>query len=106
MIRLRRILERGHAHPVLGPIILIVLVVLVALVFLHMAQDGSATEIGAMCLALATVLGLTLLERPRSRISEPLVSARGDRGPPSVSRGRIFSPAGVSAHSRSLPLRR
>lgn len=104
MIRLRRMLERGRAHPVLGPILLIVLVLLLAFVFLHLAQD--ATEVGAMCLALATVVGLLLIERLHRRMSEPLVAVRGDRGPPAVSDARMLQPAVVAVHSRSLPLRR
>lgn len=107
MIRLRRTLERGRAHPVLGPILLIVLVLLLTIVFLHVAQDGNAaTEIGAMCVALATVLGLPLLEKLRRRFSEPLVSVRGDRGPPSVSGRPVPRAAVVAALSRTLPLRR
>lgn len=100
-------LERGRAHPVLGPILLIVLVLLLSLVFLHVAQDGNAaTGIGAICLAFATILGLPLLERGRGRLSEPLVSIRGDRGPPSVSEWHMPRPAAIAAPSRSLPLRR
>ena len=104
MIRLRCMLERGRAHPVLGPILLIVLVLLLAIVFLHIAQD--ATEVGAMCLALATVVGLLVLARLHRRMSEPLVAVRGDRGPPRVSDARTPQPAVVAVSSRTLPLRR
>lgn len=99
-------LERGRAHPLLGPILLVVLVLLLAIVFLHVAQDGNATEIGAMCLALATVLGLPLLERLHRRLSEPLVAVRGDRGPPRVSDAHILRLALVAVRSRTIPLRR
>jgi hypothetical protein len=99
-------LERGRAHPILGPILLIALVVLLAFVFLHLAEEGTAAEIGAMCLALVTVLWLPLLERPRSTPTEPLVSAASDRGPPSVREGRKPRLARAAIHSRSLPLRR
>lgn len=100
--------ERGRAHPVLGPILLVVLVVLLAMLFLHVVLDGNpATEIGAVvCLALATALGLPLLERLRSRLSQPLVSVRGDRAPPAFRNLRLPRPAVVFAGSRNLPLRR
>ena len=107
VIRLRRMLERGRAHPVLGPILLIALAVLLSLVLLHVVLDGSAAaEIGAMCLALASFLGVPLLERLRGRLSEPLGSVRGDRGPPSLCTRHVLRPAVVAVQSRSLLLRR
>lgn len=106
VIRLRLMLERGRAHPLLGPILLVVLALLLAIVFLHMALGGNATEIGAMCLALATVVGLPLLERLNTRLSEPSVAARGDRGPPWLSLLHAPRPGAVASSSQSLPLRR
>lgn len=84
MIRLRRTLERGRKHPVLGPILLIVLVLLLAMVFLHAAQEGheAATEIGAFYLAILTILGPILLERMRRTPPAAVVQVRGDRSPP------------------------
>jgi len=99
-------LERGRAHPLLGPILLVVLVLLLAVVFLHVAQDGNATEVGAMCLALATFVVLPLLERLNKRLSQPSVAARGDRGPPWLSPPPTPRPPAVASVSRSLPLRR
>lgn len=98
--------ERGRAHPLLGPILLVVLVLLLAIVFLHVAHDGNATEVGAMCLALATIVGLPLLERLYKRLSEPAVAVRGDRGPPWPSAATMPRPVAVATSSRSLPLRR
>ena len=58
MIRLRCLFERGCAHPVLGPILLLVLVLMLALLFLHFAEDGHGAEsFGALCVALAAILG-------------------------------------------------
>jgi hypothetical protein len=101
-------LERGRAHPVLGPILLIVLVLLLAMVFLHAAHDGNgaATEVGAICIAIVSSLGLLLLQRLRTHLSEPLIAVRGDRGPPSPGETPPLRPAVVAARSRSLPLRR
>lgn len=100
-------LERGLAHPVLGPVLLVALVLVLAMLFLHVAEDGNAAaEVGAMCLALATVLGLPLLERLRSGPSESLISVRGDRGPPAQAVTHTPQPAVAAAGPRSLPLRR
>jgi hypothetical protein len=108
VIRVRRILERGSAHPVFGPILLVVMVLLLAMVFLHVAGEGwdAATEIGAICLGIATVLGLVLLERMRDHFLEPVISVRGDRGPPRPSLTRLLRPIVNATGPGSLPLRR
>jgi hypothetical protein len=105
VIRLRLLLERGRAHPLLGPILLILVVAMLALVLLHAAQDdhGAATEVGALCLAISTFLGLLLLERLRRQATEPIVPVRGDRGPPSAGAPR---PRSAAMAVVTLPLRR
>lgn len=77
-------LERGRAHPILGPLVVLLLVVLLAMVIIHTALDGhdSATEVGILCVAIITVLGPLILERFRRATPGPLVLIRGDRGPP------------------------
>ena len=49
-------LERGRAHPILGPVLLVLVVLLLAMVFVHAAHDGmdAAAEVGAICVALAS----------------------------------------------------
>ncbi len=108
MIRLRRTLERSRAHPILGPILLIVLVLLLSMLFLHAAHDGmdAAIEVGAICFGIATFLGLVLLERLRRRPPEALIRVRGDRGPPSLPETYLQRPTTIAAASLSLPLRR
>jgi hypothetical protein len=78
---------------------------MLALVFLHAAQDdhGAATEVGALCLAIAAFLGFLLLERLRRQAPEPLIPVRGDRGPPSSAAPR---PLSVAMAVVTLPLRR
>lgn len=98
--------ERGSAHPVFGPILLVVVVLLLAMVFLHAAQEGWDAAIGAICLGIATVLGLVLLERMRDHFLEPVISARGDRGPPRPSLTRLLWPIVNATGPGSLPLRR
>jgi hypothetical protein len=78
------------------------------MLFLHAAHDGNgaATELGEICFAIATFLGLVVLERLRTRPSEPLIGARGGRGPPRPRETQTLRPALVAAGSRNLPLRR
>lgn len=108
MIGLRQALERGRKHPVLGPILLVLLALLLALVFLHAAVDGhdAATEVGALCIAIFTILGPILLERARLSLEARVVAARGDRGPPVVGQIlRIMRPPD-NAVAIVTPLRR
>ena len=108
MIRLRRTLERGRAHPVFGPIVLLVLVLLLVLVSLHAALDGqaAATDVGALCLAVLTILGPLLIERIRRTRPSSVVAVRGDRGPPiSIDLSSVLQPA-LGAPSFATPLRR
>ncbi len=108
MIRLRRTLERSQTHPILGPILLIVLVLLLSMLFLHAAHDGmdAAIEVGSICFGIATFLGLVLLERLRRRPPEALIRVRGDRGPPRLPETSFARPTKIAAASLSLPLRR
>ena len=98
--------ERGSAHPLLGPILLVVLVLLLAMVFLHVAGEGWDAAVGAICLGIATVLGLVLLERMRDHFLEPVISAPGDRGPPRPSLTRLLRRIVNATGPGSLPLRR
>lgn len=108
MIRIRQMLERGRAHPILGPILLIALVLVLAMLFFHAMHDGpgAATEVGSICLGIVTVLGLILLERLRRLAPQPLIRARGDRGPPPLVRTHTPRPTTHAASPLTLPLRR
>lgn len=101
-------LERGRAHPILGPILLIVLVLVLAMVFVHTAHDGrdAATEVGSICFGIVTFLGLILVERLRRHAPAPLIAVRGDRGPPAHREPYIAQPAVSPAALLALPLRR
>ena len=100
-------LERGRAHPVLGPALLILLVLLLAMVFLHVAHEGidAAAGMGAMCVGIAAALGLLGTSRLRPSPSAELFSKPGDRAPPRTSRDVPRRPTGVAV-SLSIPLRR
>jgi hypothetical protein len=108
VIRLRSSFERARAHPVLGPLLLIALVFLLAMVFLHVVEEGfeAATELGAMCIAVATVLGLYLAShRFRLRVPEQLGSP-DSRGPPFSTRLSLRLPERSPPLAASIPLRR
>ena len=100
--------ERGSAHPVLGPILLVVLVLLLAMVFLHIALEDmeAAAEIGAMCMAIATALGLLVPTRLRPDLSAETVSTPGERAPPWTFVLAAPSRSSGTATSLSTPLRR
>jgi hypothetical protein len=100
--------ERARAHPVLGPLLVIALVFLLALVFLHVVEDGfeAATELGAMCIAVATVLGL-LLASPGFRLRVPeLFGLPDSRGPPASKPLPLRMPERSPPLAASIPLRR
>jgi hypothetical protein len=101
-------IERGRAHPILGPIVVIVLVLVLAMVALHAALDrhDAASELGAICLGIAVFLGLVLGERLRSHAPAPLVPIRRDRGPPRRAERYPGRHAAAAADWRTLPLRR
>lgn len=107
MIRLRQSLERGRRHPLLGPILLLLLVLVLALTFLHVAQDGheAAADLGAACLALVSFLGVLVAQRLRRSADGPRPALRAVRAPP-LPGSRLRLAAVVPAASLSLPLRR
>jgi hypothetical protein len=99
--------ERGRAHPILGPILLVVLVLLLAMVFLHFALEGveAAADVGAMCVAIATALGLLVTTQLRRGLSAKTVSLPGERAPPRTFQAVLSRSSGIAA-SLSIPLRR
>lgn len=101
-------LERGCAHPVLGPLLLVVLVLLLAMVFLHIAQEGveAATELVAACVAIATALVLLLDGRSRITVAAEPSGGRVDRGPPPTTRTNRLTFWWIAPNSALTPLRR
>ena len=109
VIRLRRLLTSGRAHPILGPFLLIMLVIVLALLLLHVMEDGldAATDVEAFCLAIAMFLGLLLLERVRRHAPAPLSRVASDRGPPRTGgTPPAAQPGFVAIGLLSIPLRR
>lgn len=90
----------------LGPVVLILLALLLALMFLHAAHEGwDGAEMGAVCIAIATVLGAVIQVRVAWRAPSLRVVSRFDRGPP---RGLAvsFAPLAACAACNAFPLRR
>jgi len=101
-------LERGRKHPVLGPIVLVLLVLLLAMVCFHSAQDGwgGAAGVGAVCIGIATILGAAVCERSRWRAPLLSVSRWFERGPPRAFRALPVGRSQPAQLELVLPLRR
>jgi hydrogenase-4 membrane subunit HyfE len=101
-------LERGRKHPILGPIVLILLVVLLAMVFMHAAHDGhgAAVEAGFFCLAIVSMLGSVVIRVARVQPRSAATSLSRDRGPPAYSETFRTHPAARGPDWRAAPLRR
>lgn len=106
MIRLRHALERGSAHPLLGPILLLMLAFVAVMVYFHATHDGheTAAGIGMLCLGIVTLLGPVLLIRTRRAAPPPLKTPRGDRGPPRRLEPILQRPRPLAPAALSLPL--
>ncbi len=109
MIRLRRILERGCTHPILGPLVIVFLVLVLSMVFLHAAEEGlhAAMGAGAVCFSFVVFLGLVLLDPARLRPLVVSLAFERERGPPAPNRAKygLHLPVGSTALP-SIPLRR
>jgi hypothetical protein len=85
------------------------LVIVLALLLLHVMEDGfeAATDVEAFCLAIATFLGLLLLERVRRHAPAAISLVARDRGPPRTTGMPLAGPASSAAIGLlSIPLRR
>lgn len=102
MIRLRRSLERGLRHPILGPLLVLLLVVLLVLMALHETSESIAGEIGELCVGIVLVLLTAVLATPVRRFMSMVSVALTTRAPPRPLKTR-FTP--VPARPDILPLR-
>jgi hypothetical protein len=99
MIRLRLRIERGMRHPVVGPLLVVLVALMLVFVGLHGSHDSHdlATELSAVCLGLVSLLGVLLLIRVGRAAPAPVMLVRMGRAPPvsmcsSVLRPLIASP--------------
>jgi hypothetical protein len=61
MIRLRELMRRWLRHPVVGPILLLVVAVALAFLVLHEVGEGSLESFAAACATLAALGAVRLL---------------------------------------------
>ena len=99
VIWLRRQIERGRRHPILGPLVIILLVLLLCFAAAHTTSDQAAVG-GYVCVILGFLVFLSLLV-PRPRPSALRIAALG-RGPPVLYRVAkpAFRPPGLSTPLR------
>ena len=103
VIELRRKLDCGLRHPLLGPFCLILLALILVFTVVHGAHD-QMHDAGELMACVAFLLGAIVslaLPRPHDVGAEVL---RTSRGPPAATRPRARPPSRTFA-SRSVPLR-
>lgn len=108
MIQLRQTLDRGRRHPILGPLLVLLLVLLLAMTFLHGAHDSHelASDFGGFCLGMAFVLAMLVVERIARSNPTFTVAVPDDRGPPHPRRARAALIRAASGAPLAVPLRR
>lgn len=108
VIELRRRIELAVAHPVWGPVVIVLIAIVLALVFIHVAQDdsGVAADIGAICFGIVTALGAVLRKRLRLEMPVLVTMMPKERAPPPVVAGASLRPCYERAADFVLPLRR
>ena len=101
-------LERGRSHPVLGPMVLVLLVLVLALVCLHAGHDGwdGAAEVGVACIVIVTALATVVSERLGLRMLRHTAGRWMRRGPPPTPSTRPVQAFRILRPELVLPLRR
>ena len=102
-MRLRQQIDRSRRHPVLGPLLIILLVLMIALMMLHEGSESTGLDLGALCVGIMLALLRLVVPRPTTPESRPTPEAKAARAPPRRA-CRLGMPTGFGA-SRSLPLR-
>ena len=103
MIRLRQQIDRGRRHPVLGPLLIIVLLLMIALMMLHEGSESTGVDLGALCVGIMLALLRVVVPRPATPETRSTTEAEAARAPPRRARWHGV-PAGFGC-SGSLPLR-
>lgn len=81
MIALRRKIERWRRHPIIGPLLIVLLILVLAFVFLHESHEKIAADLGELCVGIA-LLVVALLLPAAVRIVAMAVVHCLRRGPP------------------------
>lgn len=82
VIALRRNIERWRRHPIIGPILIVLLVVMLAFVFLHESHEQIAAEVGELCVGIALLCLALLLPAAIVCVVAVSVALCFRRGPP------------------------
>lgn len=94
-------IERGRRHPVLGPLIVVLLVLLIAFTLWHEGNEAVGADAGVLCVGIALVLMLAALIAPSPSLRLVTVVV-GARAPP---RHAGAAPVTAFLSSSYLPLR-
>lgn len=82
MIQLRRRLERGIRHPLIGPLLILVSAVLLAMTVLHETHETIGGDPSEFCVALAGLLLALLTFVVLTAAVAPVLAPTLARGPP------------------------
>lgn len=82
MIRLRQLLDRGRRHPLLGPLVVLLLVLLTALTAMHEGHESTASDIGVLCVGIAVLLVATVVLASAAPLMTVAGAAQPARAPP------------------------
>ena len=102
MIELRRRIERGVRHPVLGPLCLILLALLLAFTVMHGTHDQIHEGELIVCIAFL-ITALVVLIHPRLRVTHVAI-LRSSRAPP-ADVPRAVPAARIQFRAAPIPLR-
>lgn len=92
MIRLRRVIAGAMRHPVLGPLVLILLAFTLALLAIHGTADQGLDGTVVACFALAVLMALLVVLTSTPRLHR-LDGRRPARAPPAGRPARRVEPA-------------
>ena len=82
MIELRRRIDRWKRHPIIGPLIIILLVLVLAIIAIHESHENIAGTAGELCIGIALLL-IALVAPLIHRLVRATPSiGRCDRAPP------------------------
>lgn len=82
MIRLRQLIDRGRRHPLLGPLVILLLVLLIALTMLHEGHESVTGDVGVLCVGIALLLMTAVVLASVAPFMRLVAAALAARGPP------------------------
>jgi hypothetical protein len=86
MMRLRSEIERGARHPIVGPLLIVLLAVLIAFTVMHEGNEATGGQIGELCVGIALTLLAIIAFRPPAVRAHVALSLVPSRAPPRYQR--------------------